>query len=58
MLVNGAVADFGVLDYSTTAAGAVLDTLALVSGSGDALGPQSQVLQHVTSTGLRVLSFV
>lgn len=43
MLVGAAVADVGVLDYSITAAGAVLDTLALLSGSGNALGSESKV---------------
>lgn len=46
-LVSAAVADFGGLDYSTTAAGAVLDTLALISGSGDALGSESKVSHHL-----------
>lgn len=42
-LVSAAVADFDVLDYSTTSAGAVLDTLAILSSSPDALGTESQV---------------
>ena len=43
-LVNAAVGDFDVLDYSTTSAGAVLDTLALLSSSPEALGSEPQVL--------------
>lgn len=42
-MVTTAVADFGVLDYSITAAAAVLDTLALLSSTEDALGSESQV---------------
>lgn len=42
-LVSAASDDFGVLDYSTTSAGAVLDTLALLSSNPDVLGADSQV---------------
>ena len=45
-MVNDAVVDLGDLDYSITAAGAVLDTLALLSGSGDALGSGSRVCRR------------
>eukprot|EP00903_Cladosiphon_okamuranus_P012876 g12026.t1 len=42
VMINAAVADFGVLDYSPTSAAAVLDTLALLSSNGDTLGTESQ----------------
>lgn len=41
-LVNAAVDDYGVLGYSATSAGAVLDTLALLSSSPEALEAESQ----------------
>lgn len=43
VMINAVMDDFGVLEYSTTSAGAVLDTMALLSTSGDALGTASQV---------------
>lgn len=42
-MIDAVIDDFGVLEYSTTSAGAVLGTLALLSTSGDALGTVSQV---------------
>lgn len=41
-MIDAAVDDFGVLDYSITSAGAVLDTLAILSTAGGALGTASQ----------------
>lgn len=42
-MVNATMDDFGVLDYSINSAGAVLDTLALLSTRGDAVGTALQV---------------
>lgn len=47
-MINAAVVDFGVLDYSPTSAGAVLDTLALLSSNMDALGTESQVSSYIS----------
>lgn len=43
VMIGATIHDFVMLDYSPTTAGAVLDTLALLSSTGDALGAESQV---------------
>lgn len=48
-MIDAAVADFGVLDYSLTSAGAVLDTLALLSSNSDALGTEPQVGLYIST---------
>lgn len=44
-MINDTMDDFGVLDYSTTSAGTVLDTLALLSTRGGAVGTALQVFR-------------
>lgn len=43
VMIDAVMDDFEILEYSTTSAGAVLDTLALLSTGGDAIGVMSQV---------------
>ncbi|CAN0146525.1 unnamed protein product [Pylaiella littoralis] len=42
LMVSAVMDDFGILEYSTTSAGAAFDTLALLSTGGDALSSASQ----------------
>ena len=46
IMIGDVASDFEVLEYSPATAGAVLDTLALVSGSQVSLTPDSQVGSH------------
>lgn len=45
-MIQDVADDFDVLEYSSATAGAVLDTLALLSGSEASLTPDSQVWEY------------
>lgn len=49
-MIEDVANDFDVLDYSAATAGAVLDTLALVSGSETSLTRDSQVREDPTQS--------
>ncbi|CAM9419179.1 unnamed protein product [Pylaiella littoralis] len=51
-MINAVMDDFGVLEYSTTSAGTVLNTLALLSTVGDAVGTASQEVLLASSASI------
>ncbi|CAN0146388.1 unnamed protein product, partial [Pylaiella littoralis] len=52
LMVSAVMDDFGILEYSTTSAGAAFDTLALLSTGGDALSSASQEVLLASSASI------